>query len=281
MARATPIRFQYEPETTFRETEQMRAIEELAYRRVLDLIVMCGNKVIDDDAEMGRMTKTGDMWPEIKARLVKNHGLLYVLDGYIRNVRYDAICTAVERSTKNKSRAGKASATAKRVRKNAAPAQPPRPEPTPPRQVLPDPLPVTGVKPSPPTNATPGPVPSATPVEVDPPAGAPPPDSMAPVREDGNGDGRPIPEQEATTIPQDWRPDPEGIRFAQERGYTETQIGLLIGGYVASHDQRGDTSKNWNPGFKMWVLRALNPTGPAYLPPTGSPVGHEAEHRPG
>ena len=89
---------------------------------------------------------------------------------------------------------------------------------------------------------------------------------------DGNGDGRSIPEQEATVIPQDWVPSAEGVAFARRRGYAEEQIKALGRGYVQRHDQRGDTSTDWDAGFKLWILSALNPTGPAYLPP--------AEHRP-
>ena len=161
MAGAKPIRFQYEPETTIREVEQMRAVEELAYRRILDLIILYRNRLIDDDTELGRMTKTGDAWPQIKARLVNDHGLLYVLDGFIRNERYDEIWTAVERSTQQKKQAGRASAAKRQAKKNTALPQPPLPAgPTPvetaPQQALPE-APATGVEAGPPDDAAPEP----------------------------------------------------------------------------------------------------------------------------
>ena len=246
MAKHTPIRFQYDAEVALREVEQLRAIEELAFRRVLNLIVVCRNKVIDDDAEMGRMTKTGDAWPEIKARLVKDHGLLYIEDGYIKNTRYDAICTAVERSIHQKRVAGRASAAKRQEKKNTALPQPAVPVETAPQQVSPDP---------PPTDvAPPYPEPPATHVE---PSRV---DDAAPPAE---------PERAGTTIPQNWQPDPEAVAFAAARGRTVPEIERLVLGYVARHDQRGDTSTDWNAGFKIWILRALNPAGPAYQAPAG------------
>ncbi len=143
MARERPIHFEYQPEQLLRETEQMRPLEELSFRRVLDLIVLCRNRLINEDVELGRMTKTGDVWPGIKARLVGDHGVLYVSDdGYIRNTRYDELWARVERVRRQKSAAGRASA-AKRAKKAAAPAPvaapvEPTPEQTAPQQAFPD-----------------------------------------------------------------------------------------------------------------------------------------------
>ncbi len=142
MARKRTIRCQYDPETALRETEQMRPIEELAYRRVVDLIVVCENRLLNDDVELARMTKTGHAWPEIKQRLIKSHKVLHVDDEYIRSARYNETWAAVERSRRQKSQAGKASA-AKRAGKNVAQAPvsaPVRPTPveTAPQQPSPD-----------------------------------------------------------------------------------------------------------------------------------------------
>ncbi len=206
------------------------------------------------------MTKTGDAWPDIKARLIGDHGVLYVSDdGYIRNVRYDEMWAHVERVRRHRSQAGKASA-AKRAKKNAATAQPSVPvEPTPveisPQQALPEPL--------------------ATGVEVDPPdAAAPPPEPMVPAPTSGDGDdGRSNPEHQGTRIPLDWRPNLEGIVFALAHGYTETHIGLLAGEYVAHNTDKGITSKDWHETWRSWVLSSL----------VSSPtlMGDEDEHRPG
>ncbi len=257
MARERPLHFvDYQPEQLLRETEQMRPLEELSFRRVLDLIVFCRNRLLDDDKELGRMTKTGDVWPDVKARLIGDHGVLYVSDdGFIRNVRYDEMWARVERVRRLISQAGKSSA-AKRAKKNAATPQPPVPvEPTPveisPQQALPEPL--------------------ATGVEVDPPdAAVPPPEPMlpAPTSGDGNGDGRSNPEHQGTWIPLDWRPNLEGIHFAVARGHTPTQIGLLVGEYVAHNTDKGITSKDWHATWRLWVLRDLALSAP--------PMGDEA-----
>ncbi len=245
MASAKPIRFQYEPETTIREVEQMRAVEELAYRRILDLIILYRNRLIDDDTELGRMTKTGDAWPQIKARLVKDHGALYALDGFIRNVRYDEIWASVERSIHQKRAAGRASAARRQANKDAALPQPPSPTDTAPRQPLPDP-PTTAVAP-------PCPEPPATEVEASPPDA--PATEPAPMPGNRADDGSS--ERAGTTIPQDWRPSPEAVAFAVDRGRTAPQIEHLARTFAQRHDQRGDTSKDWNAGFKVWVLRDL------------------------
>ncbi len=237
LAAERPIHFKYQPEELLRETEQMRPLEELSFRRVLDLIVFCRNRLLDDDKELGRMTKTGDAWPDIKARLIGDHGVLYVSDdGYIRNVRYDEMWARVERVRRQRSRARKASA-AKRAKKNAALAQPPVP-----------------VEP--------------TPVEISPQQALPEPMVPAPTSGDGNGEGRSNPEHQGTRIPLDWRPNPEGIRFALARGYAETRIGLLVGEYVAHNTDKGITSKDWHATWRLWVLRDLALSAP--------PMGDEA-----
>ena len=297
MARERPIRFQYDPEATLRETEQMRPLEELSFRRVLDLIVLSRNRLINDDTELARMTKAGPEWLAIKARLVNDHRALYVSEaGYVRNMRYDDLLASVERVRQLRREAGKTSA-AKRAGKNAATPRPsrilesaigpvprPTPEPAgltpvdPPRQQVSSTTPpATGVEAGAPTNAKPGPVLPATPVAASrPDAAAPEPDPMvnvdaaAPMIGDGNGDGRSGPEQEGTRIPLDWQPGPEGIAFAAGRGFAEPEISDLVRGYVSHRDARGDTSMDHNPGFKLWVLRdlAANPPPGARQPVT-------------
>ncbi len=238
MARKRTIRCQYDPETALRETEQMRPIEELAYRRIVDLIVVCENRLINDDVELARMTKTTGAWVEIKQRLIKNHRVLYIDGTFIRSVRYNETWAAVERSHRQKSDAGKASA-AKRAEKNTAQVQPP---------VRVDPRPVEASTQQPLTDPPAAPVTEPAPIVVEP----------VPTPGNGAGDGG--------TIPQDWRPNPEAVAFAVDRGRTPEQIERLVRTYVSRHDQRGDTSKDWNAGFKVWVLRDL-----AQNPPLDAP----------
>lgn len=234
MPRKRTIQCQYDPQTALRETEQMRPIEELAYRRIVDLIVVCENRLLNDDAELARMTKCGEAWPQIKQRLVKDHGVLYVDDAHIRSVRYNETWAAVERSRRQKSDAGKASA-AKRAEKSAAQVQPPVPV---------DPAPVEASPQQPLTDPPDDPAPEPAPIITAPTVS-------------GNGGGSTEPEQEGTTIPQNWRPDNESITFAAARGYTPPEIERLARTFVQRHDQRSDKSTDWNATFRMWVLRHL------------------------
>lgn len=242
-----PLRCRYEPETVLLETEQMRPIEELAYRRIIDLILVSRNNLLNDDVELARMTKTAGAWAEIKQRLIRDHKVLYIEDGYIRNVAADGTWEAVERTTRQKSLAGRASAAKRQAKKDtsAHPAPPP-PTSTTPRPPLPE-----------------GPVaaahqPLAEPMATD-PAPEPAPMVTAPTVMNGNGasDESTQPERVGATIPPNWQPDPEAVAFAVARGRTPPEIERLVLGYVARHDQRGDTSTDWNAGFKVWVLRDL------------------------
>ena len=242
MARKKTIRCQYDPETALRETEQMRPIEELAYRRIVDLIVVCENRLLNDDAELARMTKTGEAWPQIKQRLVKDHGVLYVDDAYIRSVRYNETWAAVERSRRQKSDAGKASA-AKRAEKNAAQAQPPVPA---------EPAPVDAAPHQPLTDPPDEPTPAPIVVEPVP----------APMNGNGADDESTEPKQEGTTIPQDWLPGTEGIAFAINRGFAERQIEPLTREFVARNTAEGIVSKDWNATWRLSVLRAVNSSPP-------------------
>ncbi len=119
MAGTKVIHVDWEPRKVILDVEQLKALEELAYRRILDLIYVHGNRLIDDDAELERMTKTGRKWPAIKKRLIEVHEKLYVSDdGYLRNDKCDEKCAEIERYIAQKSGAGKASAEKRKSKKN-------------------------------------------------------------------------------------------------------------------------------------------------------------------
>jgi len=119
MAGTKVIHVDWEPRKVILDVEQLKALEELAYRRILDLIYVHGNRLIDDDAELERMTKTGRKWLAIKKRLIEVHEKLYVSDdGYLRNDKCDEKCAEIERYIAQKSGAGKASAEKRKSKKN-------------------------------------------------------------------------------------------------------------------------------------------------------------------
>jgi hypothetical protein len=70
----------------------LTAMEELAYRRVLDLIFKTDDHLRDDDRVMPTATKTGRQWSVIKASLVAK-GKIEIGGGLIRNARATETCT--------------------------------------------------------------------------------------------------------------------------------------------------------------------------------------------
>ncbi len=249
-----PLRCRYEPEAALLLTEQMRPIEELAYRRIVDLILVSQNRLINDDAELERMTKTAGAWAEIKQRLIKNHKVLYVDDTYLRSAATNDTWEAVERTTRQKSGAGRASAAKRQAKKDtAAHPAPPPPASTTPRPPLPE-VPVAAAH-----------QPLAEPMATD-RAPEPAPIVLEPVPAPMNGNGADDestePKQEGTTIPQDWLPGTEGIAFAINRGFAERQIEPLTREFVARNTAEGIVSKDWNATWRLSVLRAVNSSPP-------------------
>ena len=236
MADAKPIRFQYDPEAAIKEVEPMVPLDEYAFRRLSDLIVVYRNQLTDDDARLAKLTRIGDDWPAVKARLINEHGALYVAGGYIRSVRCDEILTGVERSIEQKRRAGRASAAKRQAKGNGALPAPVDVEPA---QALPEP-PATHVEGAPPDDAAPEPEPITL------------------------GPGR-----QGATISPDWRPGAEGVAFAVARGFTPSQIEAEVRGYVANCRDKGIISKDPDAGFKMWVLRSINSRP---IPGVGKPM---------
>lgn len=90
--------------------------EELAYRRILDLIYVTDNNLHNDDTRLAWMTKTGREWKKVKAGLLKQNKI-YIDDGFIRNNKCNNTLIEVRDFIAQKSHAGTASATKRRNRK--------------------------------------------------------------------------------------------------------------------------------------------------------------------
>src|SRR5690349_8249680 len=69
----------------------LTAMEELAYRRILDLIFKSDDRLRDDDAVMPIATKAGRQWRTLKSSLIAK-GKIQIEDGYIRNARATETC---------------------------------------------------------------------------------------------------------------------------------------------------------------------------------------------
>src|SRR3954454_22450140 len=89
---STPLWVRWWPARALDGMMDLTAMEELAYRRVLDLIFKTDDHLRDDDRVMPTATKTGRQWSVIKASLVAK-GKIEIGDGLIRNARATETCT--------------------------------------------------------------------------------------------------------------------------------------------------------------------------------------------
>lgn len=90
MARS-PVWIRWFPKDALDGMAQLAPMEELAYRRILDLIITTGDALRDDDRALAWMTKTGRQWRAIRARLIEM-GKIVATEGFIRNARATAAC---------------------------------------------------------------------------------------------------------------------------------------------------------------------------------------------
>lgn len=104
-----PVWIRWFPKDALDGMAQLAPMEELAYRRILDLIITTGDGLRDDDRALAWMTKAGRQWPAVKARLIEL-GKIASEDGFIRNTRASESCIETERFVAQKSGAGKSSA---------------------------------------------------------------------------------------------------------------------------------------------------------------------------
>lgn len=93
MARS-PVWIRWFPKDAMDGMAQLAPMEELAYRRILDLIITTGDALRDDDRALAWMTKAGRQWRAIKVRLI-DMGKITVDAGFIRNtwLGFDAMQT--------------------------------------------------------------------------------------------------------------------------------------------------------------------------------------------
>ena len=98
-------------------TQNMDAITELAYRRVIDLIYSTNDNLLDNDS-LQYATKTGSKWKKIRKELIEVHHKLYVEDGKIRNKKCSEKLQKVRKNIEQKKAAGKASAEKRKSLEN-------------------------------------------------------------------------------------------------------------------------------------------------------------------
>lgn len=92
--------------------------EELAYRRICDLIYKTGDHLEGDDRKLAKMTKTGRRWRKIKAALIADEKLFIADDGRISNRRCQEELVKTVTFLRQKSDSGHNSAVAGKSLKN-------------------------------------------------------------------------------------------------------------------------------------------------------------------
>ena len=112
-----PLFIQYCAKDFLTGTTNLSVWEELAYRRVIDMIYETNDRLDDNDKKLGWSTKCGSRWPKIKAVLIEK-GKIEIVDGRITNARCRKELEKVEKKIHQKAEAGKASAEARKSLKN-------------------------------------------------------------------------------------------------------------------------------------------------------------------
>jgi len=57
----------WETQLAIKKMDQLSPLAELALRRICDLIYIHKNQLLNDDATLARMTKTGRKWKSVKS----------------------------------------------------------------------------------------------------------------------------------------------------------------------------------------------------------------------
>src|ERR1700735_1552125 len=89
-------------------------MEELAYRRILDLIYVTEDNLPDDDKKLAWMTKTGRQWKRIKASLIAI-GKITVSDHKICNTKCTDTIQKTRKRIEQRKNAGKVSAERRKI----------------------------------------------------------------------------------------------------------------------------------------------------------------------
>lgn len=97
--------------------QALKPLEELAYRRIIDLIYVTDNNLDDDDERMGWMTKTGKKWKIIKQELIRL-GKIEASGGKITNPKCSHTLEETHQFIAQKSQAGVASAEKRKSMKS-------------------------------------------------------------------------------------------------------------------------------------------------------------------
>lgn len=107
------ISIDWNPKDAIDGMMQLDALEELAYRRIIDFIYITEDKLLNDDKQLAWMTKTGRSWKAIKKKLI-DLGKIEVVDNYISNAKCRVTLHKIVHRIEQKSIAGNASVEARK-----------------------------------------------------------------------------------------------------------------------------------------------------------------------
>jgi len=107
------IRIDWYPSDALGGMTFLTALEELAYRRIIDLLYVSGGELPDDDAILAEATRTFADWPAVRAGLLKK-GKIDIADGALTNARCTEILNHVAEKSEKARASGQASGRKRR-----------------------------------------------------------------------------------------------------------------------------------------------------------------------
>jgi uncharacterized protein YdaU (DUF1376 family) len=115
--KSRPLFIDWCAEDALKGTEILEPLEELAYRRIIDLIYATNDELLDDEKRLSRMTKTGKKWKSIRENLISLRKIS-IENGKIRNEKCSNELIAARSRIEQSSHAGKISAEKRKALKN-------------------------------------------------------------------------------------------------------------------------------------------------------------------
>lgn len=107
------IRIDWYPSDALNGMMFLTVTEELAYRRIIDLLYISGGELPDDDAMLAEQTRTFAGWAEVRAGLVRK-GKINIENGAVTNARCTEILMAVAEKSEKARASGQASGRKRR-----------------------------------------------------------------------------------------------------------------------------------------------------------------------
>lgn len=107
------IRVDWYPKNALDGMKFLTVMEELAYRRIIDLIYTEGGELPDDDDLMAEQTRTFKEWPKVKAGLIRKEKIV-IRNAQITNDKCLEILTDIQRKSDAARASGQASGRSRR-----------------------------------------------------------------------------------------------------------------------------------------------------------------------